>query len=85
MTEMELELCSTLRLLPTHYLVIRDTIVRESIRLGDLSAVDANALLNIDIRKTGRLYDFFVSAGWVTSPTTNNGDDATKEKNEKLK
>jgi transcriptional adapter 2-alpha len=77
---MELELCSTLRLLPTHYLVIRDTIVRESIRLGYLSAVDANALLNIDIRKTGRVYYFLVSAGLVTNTTTNKGVYSPKEK-----
>ena len=82
LTEMELELCSTLRLLPAHYLVIRDTIVRESIRLGYLSAVDANALLNIDIRKTGRLYDFFVSAGWVTAPKEkrSSGSSSNKKK-----
>jgi transcriptional adapter 2-alpha len=80
---MEIGLCSTLRLLPAHYLVIRDTIVRESIRLGYLSAVDANALLNIDIRKTGRLYDFFVSAGWVTAPKDNSGSSSSSSRKEK--
>jgi transcriptional adapter 2-alpha len=52
--------------LPKHYIVIKDTIVRESLRLGYLSTRDAQAMLNIDVRKTGRLYDFFVSAGFVS-------------------
>ena len=46
--------------------MIKDTIVRESLRLGYLSTQDAQAMLNIDVRKTGRLYDFFVSAGYVS-------------------
>ena len=66
LSDSEKELCSSLRLLPKHYLVIKDTIVRESLRLGYLSTQDAQAMLNIDVRKTGRLYDFFVSAGFVS-------------------
>lgn len=72
LTESERDLCSSLRLLPKHYIVIKDTIVRESLRLGYLSSQDARAMLNIDIRKTGRLYDFFVSAGFVSQENPSN-------------
>ncbi|KAJ0402615.1 hypothetical protein P43SY_007971 [Pythium insidiosum] len=56
----EKELCAKLKLLPKHYLVIKDALVRECYRLGYLTEKAAQ-----DIVKIGQIYDFFVNCGWV--------------------
>ena len=57
----EKELCSELRLLPKHYMVIKDTLIRESFRLGFLDKRCARQMLKIDVNKT------VVSCGWVSN------------------
>ena len=66
LTPKEKDLCSELRLLPKHYMVIKDTLIRESFRLGFLDKKSARQMLKIDVNKTGKIYDFFVSCGWVS-------------------
>ena len=53
-------MCSKLRLLPAHYLVIKDVLVRESFRLGYLKKGMARQMVKIEVSKTNDLYDFFV-------------------------
>ncbi|KAF4035797.1 SWIRM domain-containing protein [Phytophthora infestans] len=67
LTPKEKELCSKLKLLPKHYLVIKDALVRECYRLGYLSKKMAKETVQIDVNKTGQVYDFFVKCGWVKS------------------
>ena len=50
-----------------YYLIIKDAMVRESYRLGYLSKQRATQLLRVDVKRTGPMYDFFVSCGWVAA------------------
>lgn len=49
LSEKERELCSSLRLFPQQYLVIKDTLIRESIRQGVLKKATARQLIKIGI------------------------------------
>lgn len=46
----EVELCSLLRLLPKHYLIIRDAVVAECLAAGALPKEQAHQLINIGAR-----------------------------------
>ncbi|KUF88379.1 Ferric reduction oxidase 6 [Phytophthora nicotianae] len=51
----------------SHYLVIKDALVRECYRLGYLTKKMAKETVQIDVNTTGHIYDFFVKCGWVKS------------------
>ncbi|KAI9498032.1 hypothetical protein BDB00DRAFT_742834, partial [Zychaea mexicana] len=65
LTEQEQILCSTLRILPRPYMVIKDTILKEYAKQGYLKRRQARALIKIDVNKTSRIYDFFIESGWI--------------------
>ncbi|KAL9552660.1 hypothetical protein PS6_004337 [Mucor atramentarius] len=65
LTEEEQVLCSTLRIMPRPYLVIKDTILKEYARLGYMKRRQCRSLIKIDVNKTSRIYDFFVESGWI--------------------
>lgn len=65
LSEKERHICSILRLYPRLYLSIKDTLIREYLQHGYLRRSQARAAVKIDVNKTSKLYDFFVSAGWV--------------------
>lgn len=74
LTEEEQILCSTLRIMPRPYLVIKDTILKEYAKLGYMKRRQARSLIKIDVNKTSRIYDFFVESGWIKAfkdPSTN--------------
>lgn len=68
LTEKERDICSILRLFPRVYLHIKDTLIKEYLEHGGLKRAQARAAVKIDVNKTSRLYDFFVSAGWIKPP-----------------
>ena len=61
----EQDLCSILRLIPKVYLEIKETLLREQAKNGFLKRATARSTIKIDVNKTSKIYDFFVSAGWV--------------------
>lgn len=65
LTEEEQILCSTLRIMPRPYLVIKDTILKEYAKQGFMKRRQARSLIKIDVNKTSRIYDFFVESGWI--------------------
>ncbi len=65
LTASEQALCSHLRILPRAYLVIKQTILKEYSKRGDLKRRDARRLVRIDVNKLGKVYDFFISKGWI--------------------
>ncbi|KAG6813131.1 hypothetical protein H0H92_013755 [Tricholoma furcatifolium] len=66
LTPGEQTLCSTLRILPKPYLVIKETLVREYARRGGkLRRREARDLVKIDVNKTSRIWDFLVQAGFL--------------------
>lgn len=70
LSEKEKNICSILRLYPRLYLNIKDTLIREYLRTGGLKRAQARAAVKIDVNKTSRLYDFFISAGWIKPPAS---------------
>mmetsp|Transcript_18835 Transcript_18835/g.23709 ORF Transcript_18835/g.23709 Transcript_18835/m.23709 type:complete len:101 (-) Transcript_18835:125-427(-) len=62
----EMELCSTLKLLPKYYLMIKDTLLTAAYKEGFLQKSSARTLVKIDIKKTNKIYDFFVQCGWIS-------------------
>ncbi|MCJ1478563.1 Transcriptional adapter ada2 [Lambiella insularis] len=62
----ELELCSTLRIMPKAYLVIKESLLREAMKTGgNLKRKAAREVCKIDASKLSRIYEFFVQSGWV--------------------
>lgn len=70
LSEKERHLCSILRLYPRLYLSIKDTLIREYLKLGGLKRAQARSAVKIDVNKTSKLYDFFVAAGWIKPPAS---------------
>jgi hypothetical protein len=60
-------LCSTLQLLPQHYLMIKERLIRECFTRGFLKENSAKQLIKIDVNKTSKIFDFFVSVGWLNT------------------
>ena len=83
LSDKEKNLCQMLRLLPKHYIVVKDTLIRESLRLGFLQKGVARQLIKIDVSKVNQIYDFFIQCGWmrsepaepVSTTLENNGSD----------
>lgn len=65
LTEQEQVLCSTLRIMPRPYMIIKDTILKEYAKQGYLKRRQARGLIKIDVNKTSRIYDFFIESGWI--------------------
>jgi transcriptional adapter 2-alpha len=67
LTTSEADLCSKLRILPRAYLVIKETLLGEfQKRGGGLKKRQARGLVKIDVNKTSKVWDYFVSRGWLT-------------------
>ncbi|KAG0048462.1 Transcriptional adapter ada2 [Gryganskiella cystojenkinii] len=65
LTAPEQALCSTLRIFPKSYMIIKEQLLKAHARLGGLKRRQARELIKIDVNKTGKIYDFFVEAGWI--------------------
>lgn len=64
LTSEELRTCVTLRLRPIHYLHIKETLLKASVR-GPYKKRDAQGWFRIDVNKTNKVYDWFVTIGWI--------------------
>ncbi|KAF8597502.1 hypothetical protein BDV93DRAFT_452687, partial [Ceratobasidium sp. AG-I] len=64
LTPAEQTLCAALRILPVHFLGIKETLVRECMRRGGrLRRREARELVRIDVHKTGQIWDLLVRTG----------------------
>ncbi|CEL60630.1 Transcriptional adapter 2 OS=Saccharomyces cerevisiae (strain ATCC 204508 / S288c) GN=ADA2 PE=1 SV=1 [Rhizoctonia solani AG-1 IB] len=64
LTPAEQTLCAALRILPVHFLGIKETLVRECVRRGGrLRRREARELVRIDVHKTGQIWDLLVRTG----------------------
>eukprot|EP01117_Protostelium_nocturnum_P017694 TRINITY_DN7249_c0_g2_i1.p1 TRINITY_DN7249_c0_g2~~TRINITY_DN7249_c0_g2_i1.p1 ORF type:complete len:513 (-),score=185.79 TRINITY_DN7249_c0_g2_i1:143-1681(-) len=71
LTEKERELCSSIRLYPQQYLLIKETILREAAKNGgNIKRAHARGLIKIDVNKTSRVFDFFETCGWINNSNT---------------
>ncbi|KAJ3299470.1 Transcriptional adapter ada2 [Borealophlyctis nickersoniae] len=65
LTPDELATCSTLRLMPDAYLKIKETLLTAWKEKGPFKKRDAQKLVRVDVNKTGKIYDWFASLGWL--------------------
>ncbi|KAJ1668887.1 hypothetical protein IW140_000047 [Coemansia sp. RSA 1813] len=61
--------CSVLRILPEQYLAIKHTLLKESRSRspGSFKKRDAQRLCRIDVNKTSKIYEWYVSLGWLAA------------------
>ncbi|KAJ1724197.1 hypothetical protein LPJ53_001535 [Coemansia erecta] len=59
--------CSVLRILPEQYIAIKQTLLREGkARIpGTFKKRDAQRLCRIDVNKTSKIYEWYVTIGWL--------------------
>ncbi|PNH00557.1 Transcriptional adapter ADA2a, partial [Tetrabaena socialis] len=63
----ERELCADARLLPPHYLALKDMLLREGERGGGgITRQEARTFFRLEPARSLRVYDLLVSAGWVS-------------------
>jgi transcriptional adapter 2-alpha len=67
LSSVEKQLCTELRLLPQHYMLIKERLIKECFTRGFLQPGQAKQLIRIDVNKTSKIFDFFVSVGWVNT------------------
>lgn len=62
----EAKLCEVLRLQPKPYLMIKEQVLKEAIKAnGSLKKKQVREICRLDSQKGGRIFDFFVNAGWI--------------------
>ncbi|KAJ2514514.1 hypothetical protein H4217_005716 [Coemansia sp. RSA 1939] len=61
--------CSVLRIMPEQYLSIKHTLLKESRSRppGSFKKRDAQRLCRIDVNKTSKIYEWYVSMGWLSA------------------
>lgn len=75
LSTVERQVCVKMQLSPLQYFAIRDSILKECVARGVINVEGGQQLLNIDINKTKKLFDFFVSEGWeMNVPASSNMD-----------
>ena len=66
LTPEERHLCSVLRIKPKPYMAIKEAILREALKQGGMLKRKAvKEICKLDGQKGIRLFDFFVSCGWI--------------------
>jgi transcriptional adapter 2-alpha len=66
LTPEEIELCKMCRIQPKPYLVLKERILKEAVMgNGSLKKRQVKELCGVDGQKAGRIFEFFVGAGWV--------------------
>ncbi|CAM9392328.1 unnamed protein product [Choristocarpus tenellus] len=63
----ERELCSTLLMLPHYYIAVKNVMMQTCMKQGYLRKASAKKLVSLETTRTEKMYDFFVSCGWVVS------------------
>ncbi|KAL8382057.1 hypothetical protein RB595_006034 [Gaeumannomyces hyphopodioides] len=66
LTPDEVKLCEVVRIQPKPYLMIKEQLLKEALKgNGTLKKKQAREICRLDNQKGGRIFDFFVNAGWV--------------------
>lgn len=63
----ELALCSSLKLSPHQYLIVKEAMIRESARVGYLKKKDAKSIVHLDTTKVSKIFDYLLACGWIKS------------------
>jgi transcriptional adapter 2-alpha len=66
LTPEEVRLCEVVRLQPKPYLMIKEQILKEALKgNGAIKKKHAREICRLESQKGGKIFDFFVNAGWV--------------------
>ncbi|KAI1326123.1 hypothetical protein F5Y16DRAFT_375829 [Xylariaceae sp. FL0255] len=66
LTSEEIDLCKVLRIQPKPYLMIKEQVFKESLKgNGSLKRKQVKEICRLDSQKGGRIFDFFINAGWI--------------------
>eukprot|EP00798_Chlamydomonas_sp_ICE-L_P013693 gene13693-19585_t len=82
LTQRERELCTSIRMLPSHYLALKDMMMRDSAKHGSISRAEARNFFRLDTVRSLRIYDLWVSCGWVKTPNAPNSAPAPQDDRE---
>ncbi|KAJ3305287.1 Transcriptional adapter ada2 [Blyttiomyces sp. JEL0837] len=63
----EVAVCETLRLDPTAYLRVKDTILKGRFHKTSFTKRTAQGWCCVDVNKVGKVFDWFLSMGWIES------------------
>jgi hypothetical protein len=66
-TEEELIVCATLRLLPETYLYMKKSLLKAVFTYGPFKNRDAQKWYRMDVNKTSQVYEWFRVLGWIPS------------------
>ncbi|XP_024363193.1 transcriptional adapter ADA2 isoform X3 [Physcomitrium patens] len=72
----EQDLCVQHRLIPAHYLRMKEHLMLESLKSGQVRRSDAHQMFKVDPVKTDRVYELLLSKGWIQGdgPTASASD-----------
>lgn len=74
MSAAEISLCTSLKLTPHQYLIVKEVLVRESARVGHLKKKDAKLIVRLDPTKVSKIFDYLSLCGWIrANANTANG------------
>ncbi|CRK13787.1 hypothetical protein BN1708_010944, partial [Verticillium longisporum] len=66
LTPEEVKLCEIVRLQPKPYIMIKEQIMSHAVKgNGALRKKQVREICRLDSHKGGRIFDFFVTAGWI--------------------
>jgi transcriptional adapter 2-alpha len=68
LTRRERELCAAARLLPAHYLSLKDMMMRDAEANGPISRADARGYFRLDPQRALKVYDLLLDNGWIPPP-----------------
>ena len=64
-THTHTQLCSSTRIQPMPYLQYKKTVLAEYEKHSRLTLAECRKLLKIDVNKTRKIFNLFVSRGWI--------------------
>ncbi|GAX86040.1 hypothetical protein CEUSTIGMA_g13455.t1 [Chlamydomonas eustigma] len=68
----ERELCALSRLLPVHYLALKDLMLRDCQKHGAVSKQEARTFFRLDATRCLKLYELWTTLGWVSAGNSSN-------------
>eukprot|EP00878_Enallax_costatus_P012758 GHUV01013322.1.p1 GENE.GHUV01013322.1~~GHUV01013322.1.p1 ORF type:complete len:392 (+),score=109.48 GHUV01013322.1:90-1178(+) len=75
LTTREAELCANARLLPAHYLSLKDVMMRDAEVHGHISKSDARNFFRLDQSRSARIWDLLCTAGWLRGNNPEEAED----------
>lgn len=69
----EITLCSSLKMYPHQYLIVKDYMIRENAKMGFLKRAGLKNVIQLDPAKILKIYDYLSACGWIRSTISNAG------------